>query len=302
MSMTIAELTKPETQSKVHFKAATATETNPHHPDHNEDALLANPDKGYAGVFDGVGGVVHGEKASRVARYAFDEVLKQLSNNPTQEQVEQALTQGYQKAIAAIAEEETKVSEKGMATTGTVAFVYSIGDEVYMTYLQVGDSRGYFEEADDDGTIHLRQFTEDDSYINGVLHMNVHDGSLSEGEAENIKQLLSNAQSKAEIPPEWQWLWNVRNQITKDIDARGKSLPTIKTEKLSPKVKRILLISDGVSDNSRHEEIEEAFRGNNNSTKVINKVISDAEATSKQTSGRAKPDDISGVILEVIRT
>lgn len=307
--MAVAELprTKSEAEKKIRFNAASATEPSSSHPDHNEDVVLANAAKGYIGVFDGVGGAAHGEKASTAAKNAFDGVLKQLSDHPMQQQVEHAMQKAYQNAVKAIAEEETAFLQKGMATTATVVYVYPVGEELYVTYLQVGDSSLYAVETDEKEQTTVKKITEDDSYINGILRLNVMDGTITEKEAKEIQLAMSEVNGPDAFPKHlqaWKWLWNQRNKITKDIDAKGKSKPKIHTEKLSPKIKKLLVVSDGVSDNSSESMIGKAFQENSDPQQIIKTVISDAKKIADNDNpefiNRAKPDDLSGAILEII--
>jgi len=150
----------------------------------------------------------------------------------------------------------------------------------------------------------LRKLTQDDSYINEVLRLQVNDRVLTENEAEEIRQVLSEVDGPEAFPKHlqaWKWLWYHRNKITKDIDAQGKSTPTIHTEKLSSSVRKLLVVSDGISDNLPESELLRIVQ--NNFLKTVGVVVSAAKAIATgenpQYKNRAKPDDISCAALAI---
>ncbi len=122
----------------------------------NEDAFVADPDRGYASVADGMGGQASGEVASRI----FIETVTDVFSNarPASEEdclqlIQDAFRLSNERIITAAADNPR---HRGMGCTGEVAAFFNGGYAVG----HVGDSRTYLFRAGE-----LRQVTLDHSLV-----------------------------------------------------------------------------------------------------------------------------------------
>ena len=130
--------------------------------DHNEDAVLAEPDLGLWIVADGMGGHEAGEVASAMV---VDHIAARVRDGAG---LDSAILDAQQELKRAV---ERGDGPEGMGTTVVVAQIR--GDRYEIAW--VGDSRAYIWH---DG--HLRQLTHDHSYVQQL----VDEGAISQDEAE----------------------------------------------------------------------------------------------------------------------
>jgi serine/threonine protein phosphatase PrpC len=200
--------------------------------DHNEDAVLAEPDCGLFVVADGVGGRAAGEIASALTIQTFAaasdelaETVQSYTADPqwsTRNAVLEVLDQVCQRASRKVFDEAEASGKKGMTTTIVAAVVG--GGAAFLAH--AGDSRAYLIR---DGLI--RQLTEDHSMINELVRT----GQMTYEEASRSRY---------------------RSVITRAVGL----YPTVQTDLMSIEIlpgDRILLNTDGLSDLVQSESIED---------------------------------------------
>ena len=190
---------------------------------HNEDAMLTDPEHGLFVVADGVGGRAAGEVASALTIATFREASEELhqvvqayASRPewsTRNQVLDMLNEICQRASKRVFDEAEARGQKGMTTT-LVACVMG-GGAVFLAH--AGDSRAYLLR---DGI--MRQLTEDHSMVNELVRI----GQMTAEEARKS---------------------SYRHVITRAIGL----YPSVQADLMSIEVlpgDRLLLGSDGLSD------------------------------------------------------
>ena len=174
-------------------------------------------------VADGMGGHAGGEMASRVAAKEFEgSVRTELQDGKP---VREAFEPSFEKAneeVRNVADENPEYS--GMGTTLVAA---TVSEEGEVTVGNVGDSRAYFVDTDEDS---IEQITEDQSLVQELLE----EGVISEEEAEDHPQ---------------------SNVVSQAIGTDEEVEPDFYEEELNDE--RLLLCSDGLSDEVSDEAILE---------------------------------------------
>ena len=232
---------------------------------HNEDALLALPEKGVFVVADGVGGRAAGEVASALCIDTFTAAAEELfqavqayARQPewyTRNQVLELIDEVCQRASRKVYDESETLGKKGMTTTLVLAIVG--GGAAFLAH--VGDSRAYLIR---DGLI--RQLTDDHSMVNELVRT----GQMSYEEAMRSRY---------------------RNVITRAVGL----YPTVQADVMSIEVlpgDRIVLGSDGLSDPVPVDLIEEIASQYD--------VTTAADHLLQAALDRGAPDNVTVVVVE----
>ncbi len=114
----------------------------------NEDRAMVNPDKGYLGVFDGMGGHAAGGEAAEAARDHFERWLG--GDRPEFKTVEEAKQYMQDLMLSAHRVVEQAGENDGdhrRATTANVAFIEEFEDGTYAIVGNTGDSLMYHVDA-----------------------------------------------------------------------------------------------------------------------------------------------------------
>ena len=272
----------------------------------NEDRTLVDRERGLAAVFDGVGGSIAGDIASRMAAYSIRQGWRQVFQQAHQgdtivtilepgdgldvratllQLVEEAhdriRTKGWQQAIKGTVQDTTD----GPATTvAVVAFCRQPSENQYlMTYAHVGDSRIYLLRGEES----LKPLTRDDGFLSLLLD----DQIISEEDALRIEQATEHDQL-SETEQEY---FDRRNGITQALG--DLQPPTIHCDQIAVLPgDRILLCSDGIHDNLTNSELETILRRGARTT-VARDLVKQAFSRSQQDALRAKADDMSAVVI-----
>jgi len=221
--------------------------------DHNEDRYLA--DERLFAVADGVGGHKAGEVASQTAV----ETLQRAFTEPTTD----ALVDAVKTANRTVWDlAESNSDQRGMGTTLTAIALVDGGDEDRLAIVNVGDSRAYLLQQGQ-----LEQLTEDHSLVEQL----VRDGQLTPAEAQ--------------VHPQ-------RSIITRALGLD----PEVEVDswELTPyKGDRLLLCSDGLTNEVSDEEIATTLR-----------TVSDPEEAAQQLVNEAREhggsDNITCVVVDVV--
>ena len=232
---------------------------------HNEDAMLADPETGLFVVADGVGGRAAGEVASALTVSTFQEACPELyaavaayAAKPewaTRNQVLDQLNEICQRASRRVFDEAEARGQKGMTTTLVAALVG--GGAVFLAH--AGDSRAYLLR---DGV--MRQLTEDHSMVNELVRI----GQMTPEEARKS---------------------SYRHVITRAIGL----YPTVQADLMSIEVlpgDRLLLGSDGLSDPVPKKNIQK-IASEGDTEAVVNGLI---EAALE----RGAPDNVTVLAVD----
>jgi len=213
----------------------------------SEDIMPARRDErlGYlAVVADGLGGLAHGERASRVAvetvaRYATHCMDCFYEANPRQEEQFLLHLKGAAQAChrAVMSEVDARRPEDRMATTLTL--LLTVWPRMYV--VQVGDSRCYVLQGGE-----LRRVTKDQTLAQDL----VDEGTLSVEDAERSRfsHILSSAIGAAELTP-----------VTSSLAFQPDDL--------------ILLCTDGLTRHVTDAEIEEHLRSSTRAEETVNQLV-----------------------------
>lgn len=308
----INEAVNPEAQEKVEKKLGHIPFTFSHYSvvsenhSRNEDRVLVDRTRGLAAVFDGVGGSVAGDIASRMAAYSIRHGWKQIFQQAQQGNDiaailepcdcldlrstllrlveaahERIRTKGWKQARKGVMQE---LIEGPATTVAVVAFCRQLGEDGYlMTYAHVGDSRIYLLRGEDS----LRPLTRDDGFLSILLDEQI----INDEDALRIEQATESDQlSEAE-----QEYFDRRNGITQALG--DPQVPTIHCEQIAIQpTDRILLCSDGIHDNLTNSELEAILRKGARTT-VARDIVRQATNRSQQDALRSKADDMSAVVI-----
>lgn len=252
------------------FKFSGASVASLKHPDRNEDAIFYPIDgkTKWVGVFDGVGGLVGGELASKIAVEAVSRELYGYSGSDREEVVE--------KIKESILTAHKKINEKaaGSATTATVARLIEDERGKYLVVGSVGDSRAYILKEGE-----LFRLTPDDSLA-----------------PDEVSFDLDEVSSKQGLSGELESYYRKRNLITQSLG--GESEPNVHIARLGVKSgDKIVLTTDGVHDNLTRSEIEEVLK---KGSAEAHDLVRLAKLRSQEEGHiRSKKDDISAVVVQI---
>ena len=221
----------------------------------NEDRYLVRDDIALFAVADGVGGHQAGEVASQTSV----ETLEEAFDEPTTEGLVAAVKEANQ-AVWHLAQSARE--KRGMGTTLTaVALVEDDGEE-HLAIANVGDSRAYlFQQGE------LTQLTEDHSLVEELYR----DGQITREEAE--------------VHPQ-------RSIITRALGME----PDIEVDSwqlLPYRGDRILLCSDGLTNEVSHDRIESTMRRMRDPNEAAQDLVRQARANGGN-------DNITVVVIDVV--
>ncbi|MBV8160093.1 MAG: Stp1/IreP family PP2C-type Ser/Thr phosphatase [Acidimicrobiia bacterium] len=220
---------------------------------HNEDNYLAN-ERLFA-VADGVGGHRAGEVASQTAV----ETLRREFSEPTTD----ALIDAVKTANRTVWDlAETNPDQRGMGTTLTALALVEDSGEEHLAIVNVGDSRAYLLQQGE-----LEQLTEDHSLVEQL----VRDGQLTPEEAQ--------------VHPQ-------RSIITRALGLD----PEVEVDswQLTPyRGDRILLCSDGLTNEVSDEEIASTLRSVSDPQRAAHRLVEEAR-------DHGGSDNITCVVVDVL--
>ncbi|HEY5601091.1 MAG TPA: PP2C family serine/threonine-protein phosphatase [Patescibacteria group bacterium] len=247
------------------FKISSASEASLRHPERNEDAIAFDQKAGFAIVLDGMGGLDAGDEASNLACKVITERILKLKETADLAKVQAEM-------IKALGDASKQVNKK-VPRSGTTAVVLKIvGKERKIAVIaSVGDSRAYLLREGN-----LRLITEDDSTIPLVDRQRFDDTNGDDLDKYDYA------------------VFRQKNQITQNIGSGEKLNVHLYSEELK-KGDKIILTSDGVHDNLRTSDIRDTAAGENAAERLVNKAFE----VSKTDLFRAKPDDMSVIMIEV---
>lgn len=259
------------------------------HPGANEDAMIIDQEHYIFGVFDGMGGHDSGSVSSRIAQETVSHIFKTGTPPKTLKEahtlVELALIEAHEKVLNSAQEKRNN-----MGTTASVVYMFNKEDHSKTALIgNVGDSRVYMCRQ---GT--LEQITLDDSKIR--------DEYPNDTASRRVQKTLSNARhSYKDLEPPLRHLFSSRNLLSQYCGQEpdlGPIRPRIDTVDCV-NGDRLLICSDGISDNCTHTEIEAIVTDAHDSVTIPDLLITKARTISNQGTHRSKMDDMSAIVIEV---
>ncbi len=151
-----------------------------------------------AGVFDGMGGGEHGERASLIAAEMFRKMLDAIGDNTTEVQIDALVRQGFLDANNCIRD----MKEQG-AVSGTTGTLLVWHDDRFKIY-HIGDSRAYLMRS---GELFL--LTKDQTLAQMKLDIGLlgNEDVIPEQDRHQLMEYIGRDYTKESIKPvESQWL------------------------------------------------------------------------------------------------
>lgn len=281
------------------------------HRSRNEDAFFSEPERGFFGVFDGMGGHAAADIAARLAAGEVLDVLAPLAPTAEPEAVADAIRDAFLAADSVIrTEAQSRGDPRSMGTTGLVCVIRrgksaqleglcaparrsrgAHGDEsgrAWTSYIGwVGDSRALLLSA---GSRSLHGLTVDD----GVVRL--HAASLAQ--ARKMQAALGMATDYRDLSLRERDFFLERHVI---IQALGTSLRHVHiVEHVLEAGDALLLITDGVHDNLTAREITAIVRTAPTARAAADQLVTAGRARSRDPAHfRAKPDDMTAVVIRL---
>lgn len=260
------------------------------HRARNEDAFFAVPERGFFGVFDGMGGLADADVASRIAADEVQDTLAPLAPDVSTEAIADTLRDAFFTADRAIgAEGYAQGSDpRGMGTTAVVAVIQRIAPESWSAIISwVGDSRALLVPH---GSESLLTLTLDDSAVRLYAQ--------SVAQARKVQAVLGTVTDQRVLSLRERNLFLERHVLTQSL---GTSLRHVHmTERTLGPEDRLLLVSDGVSDNLTDVESAALVRHASSAAEGAHALVRAARARSRDRAHlRAKPDDMTAIVVHL---
>ena len=255
----------------------------------NEDAFLVMPDRGFFGVFDGMGRYKDADIAAQIAADEVQETLAPLAPDASDEAVADTLRDAFFAGDAAIrAEAHSRSGAGNMGTTGLVAVVRPAGVDTWSILLGwVGDSRMLSLPA---GSRSLQTLTLDDSVLR--LH------ASSAKQARKYQTALGMVTDSRHLSLRERDLFLERHVLTQAV---GTSLRHVHVAAhLLNDGDLLILTTDGVHDNLTDREITAILRRPRSVGDASKQLVLAARVRSRDREHvRAKPDDMTAIIVRL---
>lgn len=246
-------------------------------------------EKNVFGVLDGVSGRGSngsGAVASRLASGKMAEIMSHMPDDADAERAVRSIEAAIKAAHQAVMEYKSgRPDLKEMATTADLLKTVDNGDGTFdIAYGHAGDSRIYVMDGE---TGEIRCETVDDGMAGAAMR----EGQIDRAQYDQIM----NAPDKASLPEDLQFYYQYRNVVDNVI---GIDKPEVRVSTGIIKAKkgdRILISSDGIHDNLTADQIAEVLRNGGG----VKELAQAAYGIASSGEGRAKPDDITGTLIEL---
>lgn len=256
-------------------------------PERNQDAFFAIPDRGFFGVFDGMGGHAAADVAARLAAGEVQDVLAPLASDVPPEVVADVLRDALFSADAVIRTEAVaREDPRGMGTTAAVAVVRRLREAPARAIVAwVGDSRAHVLSA---GGRHLRCLTLDD----GVVRQR----TRSLAAARKLQAVLGAVTHTRHLTFRERDTFLERSVLTQAV---GSSLLHVHmVEHALLPGEHLLLSTDGVHDNLTDRELAILVWRAASARDAAARLVRAARQRSRDaTHVRAKPDDMTAIVI-----
>lgn len=276
-------------QSEGRFRVGVESVASERHPERNEDAFIALPDRGAFAVLDGVSGEFEtgaGKIGSRTAADALYAVIRKLSPAATlaerQEQARGLLEQAH--VAVQTVRREKKID--GAKSTAALGLVHREGNRTFLVTDNIGDSRIYTMRHDGQ----LEPITIDDYLLAWAGN--------DEAQARQLQKKLDEVSRASELPPAEREIFTHRNDPAQRLGDSRELRHHLRVVELNPG-DRILLTSDGIHDNLTSQEITELLQARSDPNRAASALIDAACERSRDAHHvRAKPDDMTAIVVE----
>ncbi len=301
------------------FTFARLSSASEEHQERNEDRIIADPSRGLAAVFDGVGGIAGGEIAAHLAAQSIRSCWKRLiqchskkpekPRNRNEGQTDAWLLMDDAADVATFVREmidaaHTETRREGArrvrdrygnlpgtstpkTTIALAALCHSSRSQGYsLIYAWVGDSRVYL--LPNQGP--LTRLTEDDGLLTELVKIGLID--------DEIARHVDQATQPWHLRKEERLFFERRNGITQALGDEVAPAVHVQRSDVAPG-DRLLLCTDGIHDNLTDDELEALLREGARTT-VARRIVAAAAARSRLDTVeniRAKPDDMSAVVI-----
>jgi PPM family protein phosphatase len=255
------------------------------HPNWNEDSNCHFKNIGFA-VLDGVGGIISGEKASSTARDFLYNEFKKIPAGLSITDAQDTMADILKRADTYVISEAGEIN-KQMATTAAVVWRERTQDDRWNIIIgNVGDSRVYFYRRNGN----INQVTIDDNPFLRLYPVENTD------ELREVQKELNNTTDPSTLPEEKAKIFNNRFMIGQAIGWGDIDPSVIYASDINSET-RILVLSDGISDNLTDDQIKKILDDTPDNVKAAQQLLEAAVICSQSTSARAKPDDMTVIVL-----
>ncbi len=281
-----------ESKETLEIKWASSTVASEHHPERNEDAYIADSEIMLFGVLDGVGGRNGGDVAAGLAVRA---ILEHLRDNHQKHSSLAELKALFEEAYLGANSDimRKQVAQPDIAKMGTTATTVKIDTDEkgnpFAVVCSIGDSRAYLY-----GSNGLEQITVDDDAINNS-------NTLTADQKMHYSQVVANASKMSDLEQGMKYFFEHRNRISKYLGYKLDSTPRTYVVPLG-EGDRLLLTTDGIHDNLTTDEIMHILKSSRTAKEASTRLKDRAVEISRQSQEedfRAKPDDMTNVIIEI---
>lgn len=251
--------------SDARFSFAYSTVPSPDHPNRNEDALFVDEKNRSFGIFDGVGGSIDGDKASRLASEALhrDLMHAEMSDVISAETIIRKYINASSRTI--------RMKHPGALSTCVVGKIIPFDDIYQLTAGSVGDSRLYL-------------------FRNGILTLITKD---DDAVSPDLSQILDDVTEPSQLDARGQQAFGLRNIITQ---ALGQTDPLRIHHYAFPlrAGDTCILTTDGVHDNLTQREITAIATSDPD---IAGAIVEAARRRSLEKHFRSKRDDITAIVI-----
>ncbi len=230
----------------------------------NEDRILARPEDGFFGVFDGMGGHAGGERASELAKATIEKKLKELPKDMDAKQAKDALWAILNEANQAVLDEQKRDPQlKEMGTTASLVKLISDGEKQFAVIVTVGDSPVYVVRKNGaDGELECMGI--DNDMLGVTMPGSPREIKEADARLANVKTI----EDYAKLEDHERDAFDRRNVLVNGPVGSSYMLPEDYLVQVEPG-DRIVIASDGITDNLTRERIaqivgnhySERFRG-----------------------------------------
>lgn len=259
------------------------------HPERNEDAFFAMPDRGFYGVFDGMGGHAAADIASRLAAAEVQEVLALLAPAVAPDVIADTLRDALFSADAAIrTEASVREDQRGMGATAAVAVARRAGAGSWRVMVAwAGDSRALVLPY---ATRSLRVLTLDD----GAVRLQ----ARSLAAARKLQAVLGAVTDTRHLTFRERDTFLERSVLTQAVGS-GLAHVHVVEDELQPS-DHLILCTDGVHDNLTDREVSMLVARATSAREAAARLVRAARQRSRDAAHiRAKPDDMTAIVVRL---
>lgn len=259
------------------------------HPDRNEDTFFAIPERGFYGVFDGMGAHAGAGLAARIAADEVQDVLAPLAEGVDASVVADALRDALRSADAVVrAEGQLRGgARQQMGTTALVAVVRPAGDDLWSVMVGwAGDSRAVVVPARGP----MQSLTLDD----GVVRLR----ASTAAQARKVQSTLGRVTDPRTLTIRERDVFLERHVL---LQAVGSALRHVHiADHTVPGGSGLVLLTDGVHDNLTDLEMLAAVRRGRDVRDAATRLVGTARGRSRDPEHvRAKPDDMTAIVIRL---